>query len=177
MTLRRLLSSRLLSSRGVPLQHQHVKYLWGARSFMTASFQYRAMGEERVTRFITEPLQADFIPSLKKPVQQVLWIGCSDSGFHETTIVDLLRDEMIVHRNMGNMIVDGDLSCEIAVRYAVTALQVGHQFSREEVTKKSELTLFRSDTSWSVVIMNASLSGLRQEAAWRENGSSIISRI
>ncbi|KAJ5580262.1 carbonic anhydrase [Penicillium hispanicum] len=84
------------------------------------------MGEERVTSFAAMPVAPDLIPSLHQPVQQVLWIGCADSGFHETTILDLLRDEMMVHRNLGNMIVDGDLSCETAVKYAVSVLQVRH---------------------------------------------------
>ncbi|KAJ5202102.1 carbonic anhydrase [Penicillium cinerascens] len=72
------------------------------------------------------PLPADFIPSLQHPTQQILWIGCSDSGFQETTILDLLPDEMMVHRNMGNMIIEGDLSCETTVKHAVCELNVRH---------------------------------------------------
>lgn len=74
------------------------------------------------------PLQADFIPSLRKPTQQILWIGCSDSCFQETTTLDLLPDEMLVHRNMGNMLVDGDISCETTVKHAVSALLVSGQW-------------------------------------------------
>lgn len=72
------------------------------------------------------PLHADFIPSLQRPTRQILWIGCSDSCFQETTILDLLPDEMMVHRNMGNMIIEGDLSCETTVKHAVSELNVRH---------------------------------------------------
>lgn len=72
------------------------------------------------------PLPADFIPSLHHPTQQILWIGCSDSGFQETTILDLLPEEMMVHRNLGNMIIEGDLSCETTVKHAVSELNVRH---------------------------------------------------
>jgi carbonic anhydrase len=72
------------------------------------------------------PVQADFIPSLRHPTRQILWIGCSDSGFQETTILDLLPDEMLVHRNLGNMIIDGDLSCRTTVKHAVSDLNVRH---------------------------------------------------
>ncbi|KAJ5993038.1 carbonic anhydrase [Penicillium sp. IBT 35674x] len=85
-----------------------------------------AMENTQFGRLQAAPLQANFIPSLQQPTQQVLWIGCSDSGFQETTILDLLPDEMMVHRNIGNMIIEGDLSSETAVRYAVSVLGVKH---------------------------------------------------
>lgn len=84
------------------------------------------MRQPRFTHVEAAPLHADFIPSLQQPTQQILWIGCSDSSFQETTILDLLPEEMIVHRNIGNMIIDGDLSCETAVKHAVSNLNVRH---------------------------------------------------
>ncbi|KAJ5760214.1 carbonic anhydrase [Penicillium odoratum] len=84
------------------------------------------MANTRFGNFEAAPLQANFIPSLQQPTQQILWIGCSDSGFQETTILDLLPDEMMVHRNIGNMIIEGDLSSETAIKYAVTVLGVRH---------------------------------------------------
>ncbi|KAJ5689636.1 carbonic anhydrase [Penicillium macrosclerotiorum] len=69
-------------------------------------------------------LPPDFIPSSKQPMQQVLWIGCSDSCFQETTILDLLPDEMLVHRNLGNMLIEGDMSSELTVKHAITCLKV-----------------------------------------------------
>ena len=87
------------------------------------------MGRGRLTNYGATPLRADFIPSLQQPRQQILWIGCSDSEFQETMALDLLPDEIMVHRNLGNMIIDGDLSCETAVRHAVADLQVGEHAS------------------------------------------------
>ncbi|KAJ5951849.1 uncharacterized protein N7479_010262 [Penicillium vulpinum] len=41
-------------------------------------------------------------------------------------MLDILDDELLVLRNLGNMIIDGDLSCEITIKYAVVGLQVKH---------------------------------------------------
>jgi len=79
---------------------------------------------DSATRYETVPLPRDFIPSLGDPHQQVLWVGCSDSGFEETTTLDLLPDETIVLRNIGNMLLGNDLSCTSMVQYAVNVLQV-----------------------------------------------------
>jgi carbonic anhydrase len=81
-----------------------------------------------ITRYKTVPLRRDFIPSLGEPSQQVLWIGCSDSGFEETTTLDLLRDETIVIRNIGNIFLDDDLTCMSMVQYAIDILQVSRAF-------------------------------------------------
>jgi carbonic anhydrase len=70
------------------------------------------------------PLTRDFIPTLSEPKQQVLWIGCSDSDFEETTTLDLLPDEIITLRNIGNMFLDDGLTCLSMVQYAVNVLQV-----------------------------------------------------
>lgn len=76
------------------------------------------------TNFEAMPVRANLIPSLQKPVQQVLWIGCSDSCFEETKILDLLPDEMLVHRNLGNMLIEGDMSSEVTIKHAVSTLKV-----------------------------------------------------
>ncbi|KAJ5377060.1 carbonic anhydrase [Penicillium cosmopolitanum] len=78
------------------------------------------------TNFEAMPVRANLIPSLQKPVQQVLWIGCSDSCFEETKILDLLPDEMLVHRNLGNMLIEGDMSSEVTIKHAVSTLKVKH---------------------------------------------------
>ena len=70
------------------------------------------------------PLTRDFIPSLGEPRQQVLWVGCSDSDFEETTTLDLLPDEIITLRNIGNMFLEGGITCLSMVEYAVNVLQV-----------------------------------------------------
>lgn len=94
----------------------------GASTLNSVSFPHRTMKPS--TNFEATPLHADFIPSLQKPTQQILWIRCSDSCYQETTVLNLLPDEMLVHRNMGNMLIDGDMSSELTVKHAVAALQV-----------------------------------------------------
>lgn len=75
-------------------------------------------------RYETVPLSRDFIPSLGEAKQQVLWIGCSDSSYEEITTLDLLPDETIVLRDIGNMFLDNDLTCLSELQYAVEILQV-----------------------------------------------------
>lgn len=82
------------------------------------------MSETRPKRVVTEPLEANYIPSSQQATPHVLWIGCSDSSWKESTVLDLLGDELLVLRNLGSMIIDGDLSCETAVKHAVVDLQV-----------------------------------------------------
>lgn len=82
------------------------------------------MNETRLRRVATEPLEANYIPSLYQATQQVLWIGCSDSNPRESNVFNLLGDELLVLRNIGNMIIDGDLSSETAIKHAVVDLKV-----------------------------------------------------
>ncbi|KAK3344520.1 carbonic anhydrase [Lasiosphaeria hispida] len=72
------------------------------------------------------PLHRTTIPSLGESKQQVLWIGCSDSSYEEITGLDLLPDEIIVLRNIGNMFLEDGLTCLSMVQYAVDILQVNH---------------------------------------------------
>jgi carbonic anhydrase len=74
----------------------------------------------------TEPLEAKYIPSLHQATHQVLWIGCSDSNPRESNVFDFLPDQLLVLRNIGNMIVNDDLSSETAIKHAVVDLQVRH---------------------------------------------------
>ncbi|KAJ5222212.1 carbonic anhydrase [Penicillium citrinum] len=78
------------------------------------------------TTFEAMPVRANMIPSLQQPTQQVLWIGCSDSCYQETKTLDLLPDEMLVHRNLGNMLIKGDMSSEVTINHAVANLMVKH---------------------------------------------------
>lgn len=82
------------------------------------------MSETRLKRAATEPLEANYIPSLQQTTRQVLWIGCSDSDSKDSTVLNLLGDELLVLRNIGGMIIDGDLSCETTIKHAVVDLQV-----------------------------------------------------
>ena len=77
-------------------------------------------------RYNIVPLRPNFIPSLGEAKQQVLWIGCSDSGFEEITTLDLLPAETIVLRNIGNIFLEDGLTCLSMVQYAVDILQVKH---------------------------------------------------
>lgn len=81
------------------------------------------------TTFEAMPVRANMIPSLQQPAQQVLWIGCSDSCYQETKTLDLLPDEMLVHRNLGNMLIKGDMSSEVTINHAVANLMVSRSLS------------------------------------------------
>ncbi len=93
------------------------------------------------------PLTRDFIPSLGEPRQQVLWVGCSDSDFEETTVLDLLPDEIITLRNIGNMFLEGGITCLSMVQYAVEVLHVrsqpSHSSTRIVLTRDQGTTHYR----------------------------------
>ncbi len=55
-----------------------------------------------------------------------LWIGCADSRVPANEIVGLGPGELFVHRNVGNLVVPGDVNCMAVVQYAVEVLRVEH---------------------------------------------------
>lgn len=82
--------------------------------------------QAQTPNYKVEPIPRDLIPSLGQSKQQILWLGCSDSGYEETTTLNhLLEDEMIVVRNWGNMALSTDLAWASAVQHAVEMLGVG----------------------------------------------------
>ena len=57
---------------------------------------------------------------------QYLWIGCADSRVPANEIVGLLPGELLVHRNVANVVVHADLNCLSVLQFAVEVLNVEH---------------------------------------------------
>ncbi|TVY44957.1 Carbonic anhydrase [Lachnellula occidentalis] len=72
------------------------------------------------------PLDPSFIPSKEVAKPHILWVGCSDSLTLETFTLAISQEEVFVHRNLGNILSNGDLSSESAVAWAVELLKVEH---------------------------------------------------
>ncbi|MCC7203509.1 MAG: carbonate dehydratase [Phycisphaeraceae bacterium] len=57
---------------------------------------------------------------------EYLWIGCADSRVPANQIVGLLPGDLFVHRNVANIVVEGDINCLSVLQYAVDVLRVRH---------------------------------------------------
>ena len=69
----------------------------------------------------------DFFAKLSKQQNpEYLWIGCSDSRVPANEIVDMLPGEMLVHRNIANLVIHTDINCLSVIQYAVELLKVKH---------------------------------------------------
>jgi len=55
-----------------------------------------------------------------------LWIGCSDSRVPANQIVGLPPGELFVHRNVANVVHDGDTNCLSVLQFAVDSLRISH---------------------------------------------------
>lgn len=57
---------------------------------------------------------------------EYLWIGCADSRVPANEIVGLLPGELLVHRNVANLVIQTDLNCLSVLQFAVEYLKVKH---------------------------------------------------
>jgi carbonic anhydrase len=67
------------------------------------------------------PVSSDLIPSLPQSQvqEQIFWVGCSDSQIIETDVLNVPRQEIFVHRNLGNKLSNGDISSLGALEFCV----------------------------------------------------------
>lgn len=69
----------------------------------------------------------DFFTTLSRQQSpEYLWIGCADSRVPANQIVGLLPGELLVHRNVANVVVHTDLNCLSVIQFAVDVLKVRH---------------------------------------------------
>jgi len=86
-------------------------------------FDFQAAVSKQYTAL---PVTSGLIPSRGVPEPQVMWVGCSDSLICETETLGVLPEEIFVHRNLGNIISNEDLSSKSAVEWCVDLLKVKH---------------------------------------------------
>ena len=69
--------------------------------------------------------EPDFFQELAKGQSpKYLWIGCSDSRVPASQVCGLGPGEAFVHRNIANLVQEGDTSCQSVIQYAVSVLKV-----------------------------------------------------
>jgi carbonic anhydrase len=53
-----------------------------------------------------------------------LWIGCCDSRVAANTIVGMMPGQILVHRNVANLVIHTDINCLSVIEFGVKVLQV-----------------------------------------------------
>jgi carbonic anhydrase len=63
---------------------------------------------------------------VEAPRPKVLWIGCADGRDSPSEMTGLNAEDIVVYRNLANMVVHTDLNCFSVIDYAVSELRVEH---------------------------------------------------
>jgi len=72
-------------------------------------------------------VRQDFFSSqADRQAPEFLWIGCSDSRVPAEDVTGAEPGDLFVHRNVANLVVDGDFNLLSVLQYAVEVLEVRH---------------------------------------------------
>jgi carbonic anhydrase len=80
-------------------------------------------------RWVEEKLRIDtdyFQKLTQGQSPEILYIGCSDSRVTAEELMGVNPGEVFVHRNIGNLVTNTDLSAMTVIDYAVSKLKVNH---------------------------------------------------